>query len=147
VEIDRIEIHPVGLEEIIDLRHAVLRIGYGREAAYFPGDDHPQTVHLAAKAGGRVIACATVLVNEWAGNPACQLRGMAVDPDHQHHGLGRELLLNIEIIAREKSADVVWANCRTPAVPFYRKNGWEIVSEEFEIPTAGPHFRMIRRLS
>ena len=141
-----IEIHRVALEEIIDLRHLVLRAGLGREAAYFSGDDHADTVHLAAKSNGRVIGSATILLNEYEGHPACQLRGMAVDFAHQKTGLGRRLLLEIENIAREKKVGLVWANCRTPAVPFYRKNGWVTVSEEFEIPTAGPHFRMIRRL-
>jgi len=31
-------------------------------------------------------------------------------------------------------------------VEFYRKHGWEIVSAVFDIPTAGPHFKMVRKL-
>jgi len=41
---------------------------------------------------------------------------------------------------------LLWANVRKPAVEFYRKHGWIIVSDEFEIPTAGPHFKMLRQL-
>ena len=41
---------------------------------------------------------------------------------------------------------MLWANCRTPAAVFYSKAGWIKVSDEFEIPTAGPHFKMVRRL-
>ena len=103
-------------------------------------------MHLAAKDGLVVVACATVLVNQWEGRSACQLRGMAVDPGYQKCGLGGRLLAEIERVAVESGVGLIWANARTPAAEFYRKNGWEIVSEMFEIPTAGPHFKMVRKL-
>jgi len=146
VEIDSIKFERVQFEEIVDLRYTVLRAGLPREAANFPGDRDSMTVHLAAKDGKAVVACATVLVNQWEGRPACQLRGMAVDPAYQRRGVGARLLAEIETVARENGVTLIWANARTPAAEFYRRNGWEIVSEMFEIPTAGPHFRMVRRL-
>ncbi|HEX4054987.1 MAG TPA: GNAT family N-acetyltransferase [Tepidisphaeraceae bacterium] len=139
-----IKIERVDVEQVVDLRLAVLRAGLPREAAKFPGDDDPQTVHLAAKEGGNVIACATILVNEWNGQRACQLRGMAVDPAYQRRGVGRQILTEVDRVAAEKGVRILWANARKPAAEFYRKYGWEIVSEEFEIPTAGPHFKMVR---
>jgi GNAT superfamily N-acetyltransferase len=136
----------VPVEEIIDLRHAVLRAGLPRESAKFTGDDDPNTVHLAAKDGPKVIGCATVLVNEWKSERACQLRGMAVDPAERRRGVGRLLLADVEGIATEKKVGLLWANVRELAVVFYQKCGWEIASDEFDIPTAGPHFKMVRRL-
>ena len=146
MEIDSIKFERVAFEEIVDLRYAVLRAGLPREAANFPGDEDSRTVHLAGKYRKAVVACATVLVNQWEGRPACQLRGMAVDPAYQRRGVGARLLAEIETVARENGVTLIWANARTPAAEFYRRNGWEIVSEMFEIPTAGPHFRMIRKL-
>jgi GNAT superfamily N-acetyltransferase len=146
VEIDSIQIGPVPVEEIVDLRHAVLRAGMARETAYFPGDRDSRTVHLAAKHGPAIVACATVLVNQWEGRPACQLRGMAVDPGYQRRGVGGRLLAEIERVALENGVGLIWANARAPAAEFYRKYGWEIVSEQFEIATAGPHFKMLREL-
>ena len=143
---DKPRIIRVPFEEIVDLRYAVLRAGLPRSAAYFPGDDHSQTVHLAAKDGEKVIGCATVLVNEWNGEAACQVRGMAVEPGQQSRGIGKEILREVESVAREAGVKIVWANARVPASAFYLKNGWEIVSEEFDIPTAGPHFKMVRKL-
>jgi GNAT superfamily N-acetyltransferase len=139
-------IERVAAEEIVDLRHAVLRAGLPRSAANFPGDDDPTTVHLAAKESGKVIGCATVLLNQWEGQPACQLRGMAIDPARQRLGIGAEILLEVERVAREKGVRLIWANARMPASGFYTKHGWEIVSDKFEIPTAGPHYKMICRL-
>jgi GNAT superfamily N-acetyltransferase len=144
---DNLKIVKVAVEEIIDLRHAVLRTGLPRETARFSNDGDPQAVHLAAKDGAKVVGCATVLVNEWDGERACQLRGMAVDPSFQRRGVGMKLLVEVDRIAAEKGVGILWANVRKLAVEFYKKCGWEIVSEEFEVPTAGPHFKMARRLA
>ena len=141
-----IQIQRVEVGEIVDLRYEVLRAGLPRSAANFPGDDEPATVHLAAIESGKVVGCATVLLNEWEGERACQLRGMAIDPARQRGGIGARLLAEVHGIAREKKVKLVWANARKPAAEFYKRHGWEIVSEEFEIPTAGPHFKMIYRL-
>jgi GNAT superfamily N-acetyltransferase len=137
----------VPAEQLIDLRHRVLRAGLARESAIFEGDDLPTTVHIAALDDARVIGCATVLTNSFNGEPACQLRGMAVDPAAQRSGIGSKLLEEVEAVARERQVFLLWANCRVPAVPFYRQHGWVDASEEFEIPTAGPHIRMTRSLS
>jgi GNAT superfamily N-acetyltransferase len=146
MESARLKICRAPAERLIDLRHRVLRAGLARESAIFEGDDLPTTVHIAALDGGRVIGCATVLTNSFNGERACQLRGMAVEPDAQGRGVGRKLLEEVERIARERCVTLLWANCRLPAVPFYRRHGWVDASDEFEIPTAGPHIRMTRRV-
>ncbi len=141
-----VNVSRVEAKEIIDLRHRVLRVGLPRESASFSGDDDPLAVHLAAKDGMKIVGCATVLVNEWNGERACQLRGMAIDPEYQRRGVGREILAEVDRIAAEKGVRILWANVRKLAAEFYRKYGWVIVSEEFEIPTAGPHFKVSRKL-
>jgi GNAT superfamily N-acetyltransferase len=146
VEIEPIQVAKVDVEEIVDLRYRILRAGLPRDEAHFPGDADATTVHLAAKSNAMVIGCATVLVNEWEGSPACQLRGMAVDLSWQRRGIGDLLLTEVHKVAGATGVQILWANARVPASGFYRKNGWEIISAQFEIPTAGPHFKMIRRL-
>jgi GNAT superfamily N-acetyltransferase len=133
--------------EIFDLRHAVLRKGFPREAAMFAGDDAPTARHFAAVADGRVVGCATIHLNSFEGKAAWQLRGMAVETEFRSRGVGSLLLSAVERSVREDSATrLMWANARTPARAFYERNGWVVVSEEFVIPESGPHFRMIRRL-
>ena len=39
-----------------------------------------------------------------------------------------------------------WCNARVPALAFYQRQGWQIMSEQFDIPTAGPHRKMTKRL-
>jgi len=133
-------------KDIIDLRHLVLRAGLPRESAIFEGDDDPDTTHFGAFAGEELVGCATILRNPLAGEPALQLRGMAVHPEWQQRGIGRRLLAAIDAAGRAAGIDLLWCNARKPATPFYRAHGWEIASEEFVVPTAGPHYKMIKRL-
>ncbi len=151
-----LQIHRVHVERIIDLRHRVLRNGLPRRMAFFESDDAPTTVHLAAIHVGAmhpasperdaIVGCATVLVNFWDGRPACQLRGMAVDPAYERSGIGRKLLEEVEKVAAGNGVKILWANARTTAIGFYKKLGWTVESEEFEIPTAGPHFKIVKLL-
>ena len=136
------------VEEIVDLRHAVLRQGLPRDAAIFDGDHAESALHFAAVAGGRAICCATFHLNAWEGKPAWQLRGMATDPAFRSKGIGKQILsLAEETIRQASQVRMLWCNARTPALEFYKKQGWRVVSEEFFIPTAGPHFRMIKLLT
>ena len=140
-------VNAVEVGQILELRHRVLRAGLPAEAARFSGDEAATTKHLAAMIEGRVVGCATVLLNEWEGEAAWQLRGMAVDEHHRSQGIGKILLDECERIASESDTALLWCNARVPAVRFYQQNGWAVVSDEFEVPTAGPHVKMIRRLT
>ena len=131
------------LEAIVDLRHRILRAGLPRESAIFGGEDLSDKLHFAAFMEGMVIGCATLHPSVFEFQPAFQLRGMAVDSAHQRLGVGRELIKAAEDCAREVKIAVLWANCRTAAVPFYEKMGWKIISDEFMVESAGPHFRMV----
>lgn len=142
-----IQIRRAAASELIDLRHAVLRQGFPRSEAIFPGDDAPTSRHFAAAAGPRVVGCVTLHLNEWEGAPAWQLRGMAVDPEFQNRGIGSRLLTEVERSVLEDSPTrLLWCNGRVPALAFYERHGWAMASEQFEVPASGPHFKLIRRL-
>jgi len=137
------------LGEILALRHAVLRAGLPPEAAAFDGDDEPATLHVGAfLPGGRVAGCASAMCRPFDDRPAHQLRGMATRPDLAGRGIGTRVLRFVEAaIARAGGQGLVWCNARVPAVEFYRRAGWTVVSDVFDIPTAGPHRRMLRDLT
>ncbi len=150
----KIEIRRVSADAILDLRHRILRAGLPAETARFDDDDAPATFHWAAFAADEPrispispIACASVMLNSWQGEPAWQLRGMAVEDGFQRSGLGRQMLQHAEAAAaQEGKASWIWCNARVPASGFYDAHGWVIASEVFDIPTAGPHVKMRKRL-
>ena len=144
----RLELRHARVEELVDLRHVVLRHGLPREAAMFDGDDAPATRHYGAFDGGRAVGCATLMLNQWEGEPAWQVRGMATDPRLRSRGLGAALLAmaEAELVNEGSSVRLLWCNARVPARRFYEKLGWDVRGEPFDIPTAGPHVKMTKRL-
>ena len=136
------------MEEIVDLRHVMLRQGLPREAAVFPADELSSSYHFGAfTPDAKNIGCATFHWSEWEGEPAWRLRGMATLTGFQKFGVGRALLgFAEETIRGESPVRLLWCDARTPAAPFYERQGWRVVSEEFFIPTAGPHFKMVKRM-
>jgi len=133
------------IDRLIDLRHATLRQGLPRESAYFAGDESPDAVHIAAMLEEVVVGCASFHLNTWESRPAYQLRGMATADSIRRRGVGRAMLLFAEDLLKQEGATrQLWCNARVPAVPFYESMGWTVVSEVFDIPTAGPHVRMTK---
>jgi GNAT superfamily N-acetyltransferase len=151
----KITIRRVAVEKILPLRHRILRAGLPPETAGFDGDDAETTWHLAAlmgpDSGGAteaVIGCLSYMLNSFNNEPAWQLRGMAVEQAHQRHGVGKRLLTHAEeALAADGKTDRLWCNARVPAADFYQKQGWAVVSDVFEIPTAGPHVKMTKKLN
>jgi GNAT superfamily N-acetyltransferase len=136
------------LTEIFQVRWNVLRPGRSIEAAQFPGDDAPETIHVGAFVDdGRNIACASATRTTWQERPAWQLRGMGVVADWQGRGVGQRVLAEIERLVRQAS-DVrqIWCNAREEAVKFYEKQGWVVASEPFHIEDVGPHYKMTKTL-
>lgn len=132
------------VEQILPLRQKILRTGMPGLSARFDGDDARETVHVAALIDGVVVGCVTFLDSTYEGAPAWQMRGMAVDGAWQGGGIGRALLEGgkrfLETVGLRRPW---WCNAREGAAGFYEKLGWKIVSDVFEIPLVGPHYRMI----
>jgi predicted GNAT family N-acyltransferase len=136
----------VQVDEILDLRHRVLRAGLPAELARFDHDLDATTRHFGAFDGApdaRLLCCLTLLESTWEGGPAWQLRGMATEPDLQGTGVGRLLVQFATDEARRDAPErIFWCNARTSAQGFYARLGWTVQSEPFDIPLAGPHVRM-----
>jgi predicted GNAT family N-acyltransferase len=135
-------------DEVVDLRHVVLRRGLPRKTAVFPGDADSSARHFVAIRNDAIVGTLTLHLNQCENEPAWQLRGMAIEPSQQGRGIGSQLLEAAERSVLEDSPTrQLWCNARVPAVAFYEKHGWRVVSEVFDVPTAGPHVKMVKRLT
>ncbi|KAJ1637390.1 acyl-CoA N-acyltransferase [Pavlovales sp. CCMP2436] len=146
-----IAFRPASADEIISLRHEILRPGLPREDAVYAEDADPRTRHFGAfDDDGRPVCCATFLSNSRAGAPAWQLRGMATSESLVRRGLGSRLLACAEESLRNEptaqTALTLWANAREGAMPFYLKLGWRQEGELFDVPGVGPHFVLVKEL-
>ena len=147
-------VRPATLDEIAPLRHRILRAGLPFSEAHFKGDDAPTSRHAAAfDPNNEARCCATLHFGPYQDEPAWRLRGMATDAGYQSLGLGSAVLsyLTDSVLSDPRTPDgqvvrLFWCNARTPAANFYLRQGWQIVSDIFDIPTAGPHYVMVRRV-
>ncbi len=114
----------------------------------YDGDEEAASAHFAAFSldPEQPIGVATLHRRGMTGKPRpsdLQLRGMAVDETHRGRGIGRLLLEACRRHAAEAGAERIWCNARLPALPFYRANGFEQVSDTYEVQGLGPHVLMV----
>jgi GNAT superfamily N-acetyltransferase len=149
-DMSQLEIRAITAGETLDLRHPILRPGLSRETAIFPGDDAPTSRHFGAFLEGRLVGVATIhfapLLDRPDFDPAYQVRGMAVLEEVRGQGAGSALLAACVEEAVRGGGQWLWCNARTPAAGFYAWHDFQIQGGIFDIPTAGPHYRMIRPL-
>jgi GNAT superfamily N-acetyltransferase len=137
------------VDEIVALRHRELRPGFPESEAHFDHEEEPTTRHLGAfrQDSGEIVGCASFVASPLDGRAAFRLRGMATRADWLRRGIGtRVLRFGESILSTETDATLLWCHARLVAVPFYVRLGWRIVSDVFDIPTVGPHHRMVRTL-
>ena len=137
-------IRRVTAEDIRPLRHSVLRPGQAFLETRYPGDD--AGVHFGAFDGDRLVGIASLYEEDRVDGPAggWRLRGMATDPEVRGVGFGAALLAACLAEVAAAGGSELWCNARMVAVGFYRKGGFEVVSDEFEVPGIGPHVVMAR---
>jgi ribosomal protein S18 acetylase RimI-like enzyme len=143
-----IEIKLISAEETYEIRKEILRKNIPLTEKT-EGDFKESTFHLGAFIDGELVSVATFVENKnsyFKGNQY-RLRGMATDRVYQGKGLGRKLILKAEEILKVRKADVLWFNARIGALDFYKKLGYEIIGEEFDIQYIGGHFNMYKKFT
>ncbi|MCL2030318.1 MAG: GNAT family N-acetyltransferase [Oscillospiraceae bacterium] len=143
-----ISVHPISAGDTIAIRHVVLRAGMPVEACYFDKDEAEGTFHLGGYADGVHAGICTFQrePDPLTGGEAYRLRGMAVLPEYRGRGIGTLMLLSGEDRVLRRFVREAWLHARTDAVRFYERHGWAAEGDEFDIPTAGPHYLMRKSL-
>ena len=151
---DAIDIREVDVRRVKPLRTRVLRPQFeaGRLLDY-DGDDSDDAHHFAALnvESGEVVGVVSYLPETLPvdGRSAeVRLRGMAVCEDLRGRGVGAHLLSTTltKVALHHPRWSAVWASARTAVIEFYANHGFESVGPRFEMPSVGPHQRMVREL-
>jgi predicted GNAT family N-acyltransferase len=136
---------PVALDDVIALRHRVLRAPAPVETAHFDGDDHPSSHHVAVIAQETILGVGSVIPEPLPGSAAdrhLRIRGMAVAPERRGEGIGSAVLDALLAHARAVESHLVWCRARMPALSLYLRAGFEAVSDVYESGDLGPHVTM-----
>lgn len=135
----------VEVEELLAIRNEVLREGkLAPDECRFPTDKISGAFHLAYIINSQPVCVASFHpqnYDEYAGS-AYQLRGMATIEEYRSRGLGNQLVNFAIVYLRGQKVNYVWCNARKNAVRFYKNLGFEVISNEFEVPGIGPHYVM-----
>lgn len=136
----------ISAEETLPLRSAVLRKNKPFEECVLPTDEITGVFHLGYFLDDKLICIGTFFPEDYPemGTGGFRLRGMATDPGFAGKGFGVALINFAIDELTSVQASYIWCNARSTAVGFYSKLGFEIISEEFEVPGIGPHFNMSR---
>ena len=111
-------------------------------------EDPAGTFHLAAhNSSGRLVGVVRFSPAACPWRPEArapwQLRGMATDPTVRGAGAGRALITEGLARVAAHGGDLVWCDARVPALGFYERMGFVVVTEEFDKPEGGPHRGML----
>jgi predicted GNAT family N-acyltransferase len=138
----------VKTEAVLPLRSKVLRAGKPEKECIFPGDEAPTSFHLADLQNEEAVCIATFHLQPHPGfsGKGYQLRGMATAASARGRGIGNKLLNFAIVYLRGLQADYLWCNARQKAYSFYLGQGFEFISEEFEIADIGPHRTMYLKI-
>ncbi|MBU2950313.1 GNAT family N-acetyltransferase [Tamlana agarivorans] len=142
-------IKQITVKESYKVRQPVLRPGRPITSCVFDGDDLTTTIHLGIYEHHNIIGVCSFFKNDHKELPhpkQYQLRGMAVMESFQGKGIGNQILSYGESLMKEKNIKVIWCNARETALPFYKKSGYEIFGNAFEIPGIGTHYNMLKAL-
>ena len=144
-----IEIKKINSTQTIIVRHPVLRYGKPIESCHFEGDDLPTTSHFGLYFEKQLVAIISsfkVQNKLFSEENQYQIRGMAVLDEFQKKGFGEALLNYCENEIKLKKGNLIWFNARKTAVGFYKKSGYKILGDRFEIPDVGPHYILFKTI-
>ena len=133
----------INATDTFPLRRAVLRKNLPNEPHEFNGDFDESTFHLGFYENDEIIGIVTILKS----GKIAQLRGMAVADLHQGKGVGKQLVLEAEMILKKENFSRIWMNARENAVPFYEKLGYRIEGDLFVIKPIGFHYLMSKEFN
>ena len=136
-------------EDLLNLRSKILRNNLEPNLCRFPGDKEINSFHLGAFNGNTLIGGVSVMKNECKKKelPNCfQLRGLFVDKEFQHNGIGKTIVNFVENRLRDSGVNYLWMNARESAVLFYLKLNYSNSKISYIINEIGLHYLMYKKL-
>ena len=148
-ELLKTAIYKVNAEAIRPLRHSELRKGQDFSTTSYLRDHDHETFHMACFKEEKIVVCATFYpehTEKSQAENAYRLRGMATEEGKRRKGYGKEIIKKIEKILIKKKQNYIWCKARLEALEFYKKLGFLVIGEKFNIKDIGPHYIMYKKL-
>jgi N-acetylglutamate synthase-like GNAT family acetyltransferase len=126
------------------LRYEVLRKPWDQPSGSEKDDQEENSLHaMAVDEDGKIYGVCRLQYNS---EKEAQLRFMAVAPDSQGLGIGKQLVKYMEDKAASANAGVMILQARENAVPFYKSCGYSIKETSFLLWGKIQHYLMSKDL-
>ena len=133
----------ITVDELLPMRTALLREGkLTNEQCRHATDSLPGAFHIGYHINSELVCIASFHpqgYRDFTGT-GYQLRGMATVEEFRGRGIGNQVLNFGIVYLKGQNINYLWCNARKKALPFYLNMGFEIISDEFELPGIGPHY-------
>lgn len=146
---DSVYIKQIHYSETYPVRQVILRPGRSLETCFFQGDELETTIHFGLFMEDKLVGIISLFKNNspfFSQENQYQIRGMAVLEEYQKYGFGKQLVAHSEEFLKSMPIKLIWFNAREVAVNFYKKSGYQVIGDVFEIPDVGPHYVMWKTL-
>ncbi|RME14276.1 MAG: GNAT family N-acetyltransferase [Bdellovibrio sp.] len=137
-----IEVKEITYKETLSPRRQWLRPFLTESQCVYPGDLHPDSFHLGAFSGDKLVGIASFFKEgheALQGQNPFRLRQMASAPSFRNKGVGRQLILVAKKMLKERQSTLLWCHARQEAFGFYEKMGFLYYGPLFHVPQIGPH--------
>ena len=132
----------VELQEAFEVRRQVFVREQGiSEDLVFDGHDR-EALHMVVKDGERVIGSARV---QFLADNQAKLERMAILKRYRHKGIGKEMLLFLDSVWKDKQVQQVIIHAQLEVVPFYKLCGFDELGSPF-LEAGIKHMKMRKRL-
>jgi N-acetylglutamate synthase-like GNAT family acetyltransferase len=131
------------INQIIDLRYAVLRQPWNKPKDTATDDLETSSINAYIEQDEEVIACGRLQDN---GSGLGQIRYMAVHPNYQGKGLGKLIVAKLEEEAKAIGLISIELQARENALEFYKSQGYEVKETSFKLWDIIQHYLMTKEL-
>lgn len=140
-----IKFQQIKAEDTYEIRKEELRKGMDL-SSQFTGDMESGTMHFGLIYKDELVSIVSFMKSKYKDfeGEHYQLRGMATQDRFQGKGFGKILMERSEELLKRKGISIIWCNARVVALDFYKKIGYKITGNEFDIPPIGGHFVMYK---
>lgn len=140
-------IQEITLDEVLEIRHSILRFAESPQESILPGDNDAKTRHFGCFVAGNLAGVASLFIENLADRPNIgnRLRAMAVLELMQRQGVGTALIEATIHASSVANSDYLWCTVRPNALDFYTRFGFRKDNIQIEM-AHGTFSRMILAL-
>jgi len=131
-------------EKFCDLRWKILRAPWNRPKHKIEDEINDKSIKLiACDENGKIIGTGRARFNS---STEAEIKSMAVEENYRGKGIGSKIIFELERKIKETEARKIVISSRDKAVEFYKKHGYRVISESYNLYGEVPHYTMMKEL-